>query len=579
MKKLLTLFCAFMALALVVSCQEDDNMAPIGKWELSQPHLELNSAEITLNEELPNQRFEFSWDPAVSSERYQVRYNIVIDTVGSEDYSTPILSKISEDGGKATTISLTATEIDLALSYAGFPAKEEANLEIAVVATSMDKQSSHAREISFKRFVTEHQPQQLFLSGAATETGSDLTQALPLRVLKDAEGNLIDVFEIYTHLEAGEGFKIYSRQQLPAHVYGSDQQGQLAKNAAAINVAESGEYRLRVNLVTETYELLQIDRLSVVGDAIAAGWDGEEALEYAGNGVWERTLSLTVPDGLQAGLVFRLNGDWDYLFKKVAGSANELYLESEAEAAGKTVEDVQLLSPGEHVVRVSLTGDTYTYSLDKQQSANPPSETPESLFLLADGVTIASFEKDGDVFRSNVFVPLQAAVSYSLNSLEDGSGIAYSLTAPPGESSNPDGDAVVGNTGIVESQDPTVVARDQAYQLSFDFSQGSLSWKYYNMKLFHWDDASGDWDNRDEFLMNYVHPLGFTTTQNLKAGYAMKFNSPWDVEFGADDPDAMSGGMTHGGPNFENITTSGSYIVDIQVEDDYSSGNYNFANN
>lgn len=579
MKKLKLLFCAFVAFAFVVSCAEDDNMAPVGEWELTEPLLEVPNTELELNQGLPNESFEFSWEPAVSSERYQVRYSLVIDTLGSEDFSSPIFSKTSNDGGKATKVALTATEIDLALSYAGFPADEEAAVAVAVIATSIDKQTNNAKEVSFKRFETEHKPQQVFLSGAATEAGSELGSALPLRALENAEGNLTYEFEIYTHLEAGQGFKVYSKQNLPAHVYGGSE-GELVKNGEAISVAESGEYRLKVNLEAGTYDLLKIDHISLVGDVIPAGWGGDEPLEYIGNGIWESKLSLLVPDGVQAGFVFRLNGDWGYLLKKVAGSANELYLESEAEAAGETVEDVQLSTAGEHIVTVSLTGDAYTYSLEREQSANPPSETPEALFLLADGEVVATFEKDGDVFRSKVFVPLQASVSYQLNSAEDASGTAYSMTAALGESSNPDGDAVPGNAGLIESDDNMQVARDQAYQLNFDFAAGSVSWKYYNIKLFHWDDAGGGWDDRDEFLMTYVHPLQYTLTEELEAGYDMKFNSPWDVEFGADDPKAMSGGMTHGGTNnFKNITTSGTYTVNIEVENTYATGTYEFLSN
>ena len=77
--------------------------------------------------------------------------------------------------------------------------------------------------------------------------------------------------------------------------------------------------------------------------------------------------------------------------------------------------------------------------------------------------------------------------------------------------------------------------------------------------------------------MTYVHPYQFTLTEDLEAGYHMKFNSPWDIQFGADDPEAMSGTMTNnGGENFVNITNSGSYEVNIEVTDDYATGTYEF---
>ena len=120
MKKINLLFCTLLALIALVSCEEE-NLDPIGEWELSAPAILSGETNLVLDEETPSEVFSFSWDPAVSSERYQVRYAVVLDTVGSTDYSTPVLRKTSGNGGKDTSISFTASEIDLALSYAGFP--------------------------------------------------------------------------------------------------------------------------------------------------------------------------------------------------------------------------------------------------------------------------------------------------------------------------------------------------------------------------------------------------------------------------------------------------------------------------
>ena len=576
MKKLRILFCAFLALSFW-SCEEEDNLDLIGEWELAQPMFQSVPETLVLNESSPAEEIRFNWDPAISSEDYQVRYTVVMDTLGSEDYSTPILSKASENAGKATTVSFSASEIDLALSYGGYQADSNAEVVVAVLATSIDKTASDVQEVSIKRFATEYKPQQLYLTGSATEAGTDLSQAVQMRALKNAEGELTYKFEAYTHLEAGENFRIVSQRQMPAHVYGGND-GNLLKNGDHLNVSEAGEYKMTVDLQADTYELKKVDYLSVVGDVIPNGWGGDEALEYQGDGIWQRHMYLQTPEGGAGGFLFRLNGDWGYLFKRISGTQNQLYMESQAGEAGIEIQDIPLASAGNYIVTVDLSGDTYTYSLEVDQSTNPPSETPESLFLLADGETVAIFNKDGDVFKIGSFVPLQAEVSYQLNSAEDGSGTSYIFDGTIGETQNPEGDAVVGNLAILEGEGSIAVARDQAYTLSLDFSSGMANWKYYNIKLFHWDEAGGGWDNRNEFLMTYVHPLQFTTTQELKAGYAMKFNSPWEVQFGADDPTAMSGTMTNnGGSNFENITTSGVYTVNITVSEDYSTGTYEFV--
>ncbi len=576
MKKIKNFFYAFFTVILMISCEEEDNLDPIGQWELSEPEFLSSEANLALDEANPTETYEFEWEPAISSARYQVRYTLVLDTLGSENYNTPLLSKASGNGGRETTASFTAAEIDLALSYAGFSAGEDADIEIAVIATSINKQTTDVLEIAVTRFKTEYKPQQLFLTGAGTEAGTELASAIPFRALKDADGNHTYRFEAYTHLEAGENFRIYSSRQMPAHVYGGSD-GQLVKNGEPLTVSESGEYRLTVDLEAQTYELLKINKLSIVGDVIPNGWGGDEPLEYQGNGVWQRDMYLQVTESGEGGFVLRLNEDWGYLFKRITGTQDRLYMESQAEAAGISIENIPLTAAGNYDVTVTLVGDNYTYSLERDQTSTPPSETPENLYLLSNGITLATFEKDENIFTSGVYLPLQAEMSYQLNSAEDGSGTFYSLQGVIGESTNPDGDAVTGNTSILEGEGDVSVSRDQAYMLNFDFETGVLSWKYYNMKLFHWDDAGGGWEDRDEFLMTYVHPHQFTTTQDLEAGYAMKFNSPWDIQFGADDPQVMQGTMTNnGGENFQNITSSGTYTVDIEVSNTYEIGTYEF---
>jgi hypothetical protein len=57
----------------------------------------------------------------------------------------------------------------------------------------------------------------------------------------------------------------------------------------------------------------------------------------------------------------------------------------------------------------------------------------------------------------------------------------------------------------------------------------------------------------------------------------MKFFSPWDNDFGADNPSSLEGTMTnHGGSNFRNITSDGTYNVSIEITSDYASGTYKF---
>ena len=284
-------------------------------------------------------------------------------------------------------------------------------------------------------------------------------------------------------------------------------------------------------------------------------------------------MFLTVPNGETAGgFVFRANQDWGYLLKRIQGTSNEVYMESQAGDAGINIEDIPLNNSGEFTVTLDLSGDTYTYNLESNLSA--PSETPSSLFLLENGTSIAEFSLDQDTFTSE-YLPLQAGLSYSLNSAQDGSGTSYFTSSIIGATDTPNGDSVAAGISFVEGEGEFNVDHDQAYKLSFNFASGSGSWQYYNIKLFHWDP--NDWDGRNEFAMTYVHPMQFTTTQNLEAGYNLKFNSPWDVQFGTPeggDNSVMSGNLVNGGGDLNPITQSGSYQATLDFDSTYSNATF-----
>jgi hypothetical protein len=189
---------------------------------------------------------------------------------------------------------------------------------------------------------------------------------------------------------------------------------------------------------------------------------------------------------------------------------------------------------------------------------------------------VAELTKDGTTFKSGVFLALEAGKEYTLNSANNGSGTSFSTTAKIGETTTPDADAVTVPVDFGAGSGAIAVTRSQAYQLTLNFATGKLTWKYYNIKLFHWDDAGGGWDARTENLMTYKHPYIFEGTFALKANFDSKFNSPWDVQFGT-NATALSGSMTNGGPNFKGITQAGTYKATITVSNDYKTAEYAFV--
>jgi hypothetical protein len=571
MKKI-TYLLIFACIGLLLSsCEEEENMQPEGQWELSDPEINLPTADelIILDQDTPNETVTISWEPAQSSAGYAVTYDVIVNTSDSSEDETPLLSEPASNNGTGTSLSISYQDLDQALAFGGYAAGSEVDVQISVQAKSLSKTSTSTIQLKALRFQDEILPQNLFIAGTATETGEELAQAMALKRLTDTNGTLSNVYEVYTKLDQEGTYKFYSERSLPALEYGGAD-GALEFFGTPIAVDNSGEYRIRVDLDNNTYELLEINFWSMVGTPINGGWGGDEPLEYQGEGVWRASINLIATGGF----AFRANGDWNYLLKRIVGTPNQLVLENDATDQGFTVEDIPNNQIGQYFVTLDFSTDNYTYSFEVDETVTEPIETPSQLFLLENGSMIEEFSKDGDVFSTNRFIPMQADNSYTLNTEVDGSGNSYSVNALLADSVTPDADVVTDALTLVENNNSISLVSNRSLRLSIDFSAPELVWTYYNFKLFHWQV----WEDRDEFPMTYVHPNTYTITTNLSAGFDSKFISPWDFDLGSDSPNALTGNLINGGgSNIQNISTDGSYTVTIVLDDDYQTGTYEFV--
>lgn len=572
MKKVYQFLSIVFLFTLITSCEEESNLQPEGQWELSKSTLELPAEEqnYILDQITPNATITFSWQPATSSAGFGVTYKVSIHKIEDVEFTNPLYEFDSGNGGKELSATITYQKLDEVLSFAGFPANEEATVNWAVTAISLSKTSVVSNIFSVKRFEDEIIPEQLYISGTATEDNGVIEDAMQLKRLTDSGGNLSNIYEGYLQLKAGESYKFYSENATLSLQYGGEN-GVLEKDGNAITTEDEGVFRVQVDLDNNTYQLLKINFFSMVGSPINGGWGGDEPLEYIGNGVWKASIELVNTGGF----VFRPNGDWGLLMKRVVGTQNNIVFESEASSQGVTFEDIPSNETGLFVVSLNLNASGYFYTFERDNRVIEPIETPNSLFLFENGNMIIEFVKNGDVFELSDFIPMQSSANYTLNTLENGTGTSYSLATNLADSTTPDGDIVSDAILILENNENTfTLSSDRALKLSFDFNAAKVTWTYYNLKLFHWSD----WDSRDEFVMSYEHPNTYKITTSLIANYDMKFISPWDLDFGSDAPENLQGNLTNGGgANIKNITEDGTYTATIILNNDYSAGTYEFV--
>jgi len=574
MKQIYKLVSLLLMVAVAWSCGEDDNMDAVGGWTIAEPALTAPAANaaIALNEATPAAKTRFEWSAAVASNKFVVSYAVVLVPAEATTFDNPLLSITPGNAGKDLFAEATAQQIDYALWTACYPAGAAVKLKWAVVAKAIDQSVVASENVTFTRFATEYFPSTLFITGDATEAGTDVTKATAMRAQKNADGDLTYVFDVYTTLTKGGTYTFRDKASLQSRVYGG-KEFTLEPCGTAITAPETGQYRVTVDLINNTYNLVKIDQWSIIGEVTENPWNVDLPLAYIGNSIWQAKLDLLQPSPTST-FIIRANNDWTYILKYVLGTDNKLFIESEAAAAGVKVDNIPSKEAGTYTVTVNLQSDKYTYAMVLDPSSQPAKpiigdtkspdgdavsgnfaitgDLPSTLFLVSDGQSVGELTKDGNKFSSVNYLPLQQSKTYQLNTKADGSG------------------TIIG-------EEEVAVARDQAYLIVLDFDAKKLTWKYYNFKLFHWKDPDG-WDAHKEIVMTYVHPLTFTVKATLTGGFVCKFNSPWDVQFGTADT-ALSGTMQNSSSsaNYPGIVQDGDYKATIVVAPDLQSCTYSFV--
>ena len=211
---------------------------------------------------------------------------------------------------KKTKISKKA-----AAKAAGIEAGESGDMYWAVVSSRGVTEApvgATPRCISVKRlFGFDVIPSTLYLTGEATETGTDLASAMQFQ-MTGADGG---EFTVIGYLEAGKTYEMcedtsgsgrrFSIESGELREFGAD----VKPATAAASVETSGIYRIYVDFNTRATIVEQVTKLAMyqrdnVGGAVE--------LTYQGLGVWLLVKHTTVDGDNRYGFVATLSGDTTY---------------------------------------------------------------------------------------------------------------------------------------------------------------------------------------------------------------------------------------------------------------------------
>lgn len=228
---------------------------------------------------LSNAVVRFEWSAAKTGNHTPVYYKILFDKEGG-NFSQPIYSFTSASQGTKTNLTITHRDLNKVASKAGIKALEKGKVIWTVVAsngvnsdTSADKKVMELeRPIGFAE-----NPVEVYLTGSATETGTEAGKALRLKKLSDG------VFEIYTALDVGTYHFIDGKTGTPISFAIEGTLIKLGTEGASPATTRT-PYRINLDFNTATARLTEIVE---VGLWFAAYNQVTNVLAYDGGGIWK----------------------------------------------------------------------------------------------------------------------------------------------------------------------------------------------------------------------------------------------------------------------------------------------------
>jgi hypothetical protein len=191
-------FCTtLLVLVCIAGCKKDKSLDHTQVTAVNAIFAPANDAYIKLDPKAGST--DFQWEQARAEDGGVVLYEVVFDKIDG-DFSKPLFSYPSEGNGLYNRLTLSHTELNKIASNAGIESLATGKIKWTVRSSKgvNVQQSADVRTLELERPAGFSEiPADLYLTGAASEGGDDLSKAIQFK--KTATG----VFEVYTALKPG----------------------------------------------------------------------------------------------------------------------------------------------------------------------------------------------------------------------------------------------------------------------------------------------------------------------------------------------------------------------------------------
>ncbi|MCC8143128.1 MAG: SusE domain-containing protein [Tannerellaceae bacterium] len=282
----LTIISSF--LLAFIACSEDGKVRHLDVTAVQTLYEPDNGKDVIL-ESSASASLYFAWEAAKAEDSGMVLYEIAIDKVDG-DFSNPLYREASDNNGGANSATVLHKQLNVIAEAAGIGSGQQGTLKWTVYSSKGINSKKAEEERTFT--VTRPEgfadiPEQLYITGNATEVGNDLENAMSMRKVTEGE------FEIYMELTAGETFRFVSGTAGEPTEYSVN--GEKVVIGGTSSVSETGIYMYYVDFNSSSVTTKKVNAVKLF-----LCWAQKEyELPYKGLGIWE-DANLTIT-GLEEG--------------------------------------------------------------------------------------------------------------------------------------------------------------------------------------------------------------------------------------------------------------------------------------
>lgn len=266
---------AIMAIGLF-ACDSDSKVRDLGVTSVKSLYEPINGRTLELQPSASAMLY-FEWEPARSEDGGMVQYEIAFDKEDG-DFSNPLTIIASNNKGASNHATITHKELNKIAAATGLDSGEKGTIKWTVLSSKgiNPVKAEQANTLTVTRLDGFADiPEDLFITGSATEVGDDLSKAIKMKKISDGE------FEIYTKLTKGESFKFVSSNSGEPKEYSL--KGEQLVVGGESSVEETGIYKYYIDFTIGSYKTKEVTKVNL----FINGAQVKIELPYKGLGVWE----------------------------------------------------------------------------------------------------------------------------------------------------------------------------------------------------------------------------------------------------------------------------------------------------